>query len=359
MQSSILRAAVFSAVMTISGAALAQDARCARLDAQLRAIEQESDADPARVERYRDAVERQAGELQRTQDYAASIGCDSALFEPPAQCRALDANIRRMDRNLGLLQRQLSRLSGDLGARREAERQRTLALLARLDCNGLPAHEDPDPDQLQASGTFEQLFGPDGAEPHAAPPDADRETALPDTTLPPFGPLPRGSNLRTICVRTCDGYFFPISFATSSASFAGDAETCRRQCPGATVELYAYDNGSQKVEDAVSTVSGGLLSAMPNAFKFRTKLDKSCTCHAQGEASIQSRAPAGDALKRLDEPASPGQGAAAPPAPVAAAPRKAAIDSLPTTEGREIEVTNPDGTKKRVRVIAPGLTPVQ
>src|SRR5690606_7810279 len=45
---------------------------------------------------------------------------------------------------------------------------------------------------------------------------------------------------RTMCVRTCDGYYFPISFATSPANFARDEQACRARCPGARVELYTH-----------------------------------------------------------------------------------------------------------------------
>ena len=47
---------------------------------------------------------------------------------------------------------------------------------------------------------------------------------------------------RTVCVRTCDGYYFPISYATTSEQFPADARTCTAMCPGADVRLYSYAN---------------------------------------------------------------------------------------------------------------------
>ena len=36
---------------------------------------------------------------------------------------------------------------------------------------------------------------------------------------------------RTLCVRTCDGYYFPISFSTTSDQFREDAHTCAGDVP--------------------------------------------------------------------------------------------------------------------------------
>ena len=38
---------------------------------------------------------------------------------------------------------------------------------------------------------------------------------------------------RTVCVRTCDGYYFPISYSTVPNRFADDQRTCQRECPAA------------------------------------------------------------------------------------------------------------------------------
>src|SRR6185503_17187382 len=36
---------------------------------------------------------------------------------------------------------------------------------------------------------------------------------------------------RTVCVRTCDGGYFPVSFATYQARFQDDERTCKSLCP--------------------------------------------------------------------------------------------------------------------------------
>ena len=44
-----------------------------------------------------------------------------------------------------------------------------------------------------------------------------------------FGSLPFAT-YRTICVRLCDGYFFPVSFSTLPNHFPRDADICQQKC---------------------------------------------------------------------------------------------------------------------------------
>ena len=75
-----------------------------------------------------------------------------------------------------------------------------------------------------------------------------------------------------VCVRLCDGYFFP------SATSSGGDEACAAQCPDAPTVRYTEPAGSDRIEDAVST-RGALYSALPVANRYQTKLDDVCRCH--------------------------------------------------------------------------------
>ena len=46
---------------------------------------------------------------------------------------------------------------------------------------------------------------------------------------------------RTLCVRLCDGYYFPISFSATRDRFARDAKTCETSC-GGQARLFVYRN---------------------------------------------------------------------------------------------------------------------
>ena len=65
-----------------------------------------------------------------------------------------------------------------------------------------------------------------------------------------FGNLPFAT-YRTLCVRLCDGYYFPVSFSTLPNHFQRDADVCQSQC-AAPAELYYHQNPGGAVEQMVS-----------------------------------------------------------------------------------------------------------
>ena len=81
-----------------------------------------------------------------------------------------------------------------------------------------------------------------------------------------------GANGLAVCVRLCDGFFFP------SATSSGGDEACAAQCPDAPTTRYTEPVGSDRIEDAVST-RGALYSALPVANRYRTTFDNTCRCH--------------------------------------------------------------------------------
>ena len=80
-----------------------------------------------------------------------------------------------------------------------------------------------------------------------------------------------------VCVRLCDGSFFP---ATSASS--GDAG-CASQCPGAPTELYAMT--SDHIEDSYAMSSGTPYSKLPVASRFQQSHESTCSCQRDGVAS--------------------------------------------------------------------------
>jgi hypothetical protein len=93
------------------------------------------------------------------------------------------------------------------------------------------------------------------------------------------------SQRRSVCVRLCDGYFFPVS-PLARASDLGDHEAaCSGLCPDAPTELFVEPTGSDRIEDAVSR-TGAPYSSLPMAFSNRTSTDKTCTCHRRPGAAF-------------------------------------------------------------------------
>jgi hypothetical protein len=81
---------------------------------------------------------------------------------------------------------------------------------------------------------------------------------------------------RTVCVRLCDGYYFPISYSTMQSHFRRDADACASKC-AAPVELYYHQNPGAEMEQATS-LSGQPYTKLPNAFRHRKEVVAGCSC---------------------------------------------------------------------------------
>ena len=259
---------------------------CPRLEAQLATIDRGSDSgDPAKdeqIRRYQDAATRQQGELDRVTSQARRMGCDSSGFfslfsGQSSQCGPVNNQIQQMRANMEQITTSLERLrSGGLGgADRENQRRSVLTALAQNNCGPQYANA------VRGGGNFlDNLFGNNNPGAPGAP-GAD------------LGP--QSGTFRTVCVRSCDGAYFPISFATVPARFPDDEKTCKALCPAAEATLYAYRNPGEDMNQAVS-ISGQPYSQMPNAFRFRQEFNPSCACKAAGQTWS-------DALKSIDDKA--------------------------------------------------------
>ncbi len=82
---------------------------------------------------------------------------------------------------------------------------------------------------------------------------------------------------RTVCVRLCDGYFFPVSFSTLPNHFERDAEACHAKC-AAPAELYYYQNPGGAVEQMVAANTNELYTQLKTAFRYRKEYVQGCSC---------------------------------------------------------------------------------
>ena len=85
-----------------------------------------------------------------------------------------------------------------------------------------------------------------------------------------------GGTYRTVCVRMCDGFYVPMSFATRRDHFQLDQAKCRATC-GDDAKLFFHRNPGAGIEDAVD-VMGHTYSRLPNAFRFRKTRVEGCSC---------------------------------------------------------------------------------
>lgn len=257
---------------------------CPRLEAQLAMIDRGGGGDPAKdeqIRRYQEAAAKQQGELDRVTSQAKRMGCDSSGFfslfsGQSAQCGPVNNRIQQMRANLDQITTSLERLrGGGFGdAERDNQRRSVLQALAQNNCGPQYANA------VRGPGNFlDNLFGNNNSIPNV--PSAD------------LGP--QSGTFRTVCVRSCDGAYFPISFATVPARFPDDEKTCKNLCPAAEATLYAYRNPGEDMNQAVS-INGQPYSSSPNAFRYRQEFNPSCACKAVGQTWS-------DALKSIDDKA--------------------------------------------------------
>ncbi|MEH2535314.1 hypothetical protein V1274_006323 [Bradyrhizobium sp. AZCC 1614] len=330
---------------------------CIRLEGQLATIDRGAGTgDPAKdeqIRRYQDAEAKQQAELDRVTLQAKRMGCESSGFFSlfsgrSAQCGPVNNQIQQMRANLDQITTSLERLrSGGIGgADRENQRRSVLVALAQNNCGPQYAAAARGP------GNFiDNLFGNNNTLP---PPSAD--LGAPSGTY------------RTVCVRTCDGAYFPVSFATVQARFQDDERTCKALCPAAEANLFAYRNPGEDINQAVS-INGQPYSSLPNAFKFRTEFNASCSCKPAGQTwsealkSVDDRAAVeqqGDIIvteesaRRMQQR---GQSKAAPPPKKGAAPAgTTAAAPAPATAPADTTAATNDKDKP-IRTVGPTFIP--
>lgn len=81
---------------------------------------------------------------------------------------------------------------------------------------------------------------------------------------------------RTMCVRLCDGFYYPISFATIPRQFKKDRNICRTNC-SSRAELFVYKNPGEFIRD-MKTINGFPYTRLRNAFRHHREYVPGCTC---------------------------------------------------------------------------------
>lgn len=111
-----------------------------------------------------------------------------------------------------------------------------------------------------------------------------------------FGGMPFAT-YKTVCVRLCDGYYFPVSFSTLPTHFDRDAEACQSKC-AAPAELFYYQNPGAAVEQAMSLKTKQQYTSLKTAFRYRKEFVQGCSCkQAEYVPTV-----GGDPQRRADAP---------------------------------------------------------
>jgi hypothetical protein len=262
-----------------------QNPFCSRLETQLQTFDRGSN-DASRADQFRkfeEAAANQQNEIERQEATAQRAGCERNSFfvlfsGQQAQCGPINKKVQQMRDNLERIQADMERLRGDPAPERDSQRRAILVALAQNNC-GQQYQQQVAATPPPRPGLLESLFGP-------------KSVFAPGNDAP--GMSAPGGSYRTVCVRTCDGFYYPVSYATNPARFAEDEKTCRQSCPAAETQLYSHRNPGEDINQAVSVNSQQPYTALPTAFRYRTSLDQACSCRRPGETWAQT-------LKSIDD----------------------------------------------------------
>ena len=266
---------------------------CRQLEADLAAASNGGGGGPALIRKYDAAIERQRGQISKARSQSSSAGCGFSLFSRKVrECAGLNATIDRMNANLDALQRKRERLA-EGGSRRD--RGRILAALDAKGCrdNAVAPRRAPLQEANREEGNtnlFDQLFGGNSRQPDTVdtldqPDDSGEERnvsrVLNQPGVPDFPSV--GGEFHTSCVRTCDGYFFPMSNSASTSDFERDQKNCESSCPGTEMQVF-YSRGMDDDSAAMtSSVTGRPYSELPTAYLYKQSnmsRPPACGCNA-------------------------------------------------------------------------------
>ncbi|TDQ33626.1 uncharacterized protein DUF2865 [Phyllobacterium brassicacearum] len=307
------------------------------------------------------SAQQQSLQLQQMRATASKAGCGGFLFSrgDPALCKRYAQSIERMSARVARQQATSDRTRGP-------SRQQILASMNANGCNGsISARNSDEPSNVRRKSLFEVLFGDRDPSPSLVarrPVDersAQRNNRLsaPDTLATTYEGSDPGGNVivkkggyRTLCVRTCDGYYFPISFSSQPRNFPRDQNACTAMCPNGNAQLYYHAVPEQESDDMISVADKKPYSELPSAFNYRTVGLRSvpgCSCHRQpspmSEQLMSDRQSQSSGTTALaEEGTDPGM-----------------VAAVPMNEPAQGDVDDAPAESRDVRMVGPAFFPVE
>jgi hypothetical protein len=333
----------------------AENRVCQVLEAQLRAVSTgNTGGNSRRFEKFDRAVQQQNLQIRKTERVWEGNGCS---YRQSSVCNRVTTSLRQMMSNLGKLKAERARLSSGGGG--ISEWNRILSELRRYGCaagyQNQRARFEPAPSRGRT--ILEQIFGTRTYSDDGAYGNYNSELNW------------RFGTFRTLCVRTCDGYYFPISFSTVENRFEQDLAQCEQMCPGADVRLFFHPMPNGDAETAISYLDKQPYSELSNAFAYRKAIYPDCNCKSDDSNFQQIAGTERDFSEQMEKRAKTGKQQMAAPSPsidfgLSATQAEnlngglsvAAIRSL---LGGSDENTVNMGQKTKIRIVGPVYFPVQ
>ncbi|AYM62433.1 DUF2865 domain-containing protein [Agrobacterium fabrum] len=259
-------------LVLIAPAAAFADQVCDTLYAQLREPPRVI-GNTAEVRRYANALARQNIAIRKIRNDMRSYGCSSGsviIYGNPnaGLCAEIgDALVDAEAERDAIIRDRDDAMAAARYDDGDVRRQRILAALDANGCSTMP-ETDMQPPQAPDVTRYPDAFRQQENEPGQA-------------GLSPYPNAAAEGGLRTLCVRTCDGSFFPIASNASPLDFRAQAEQCQKMCPGTETELYFHSMTDQETADMVSAKTGKPYKDLPTAFAYRNSSPKApgCACN--------------------------------------------------------------------------------
>ncbi|WP_156453366.1 DUF2865 domain-containing protein [Polycladidibacter hongkongensis] len=291
-----------SALIISLESSFARPLACNRLEEEFIDLSARVSLDPV-ADSYQSAIYDQQDAIAQVEAERQANRCGS-FDANMAVCEGYGATLAQMRNNLSILKNQLQELvSREPMAKRLFDVKQSLVELkcSQRSAATPPAGAQPvavvpgqpvpltnqswqaSSDQVGATSSANITSG------NLRPLDGAVSVPLPGQTLAPAqsGGQAKAGGYRTMCVRRCDGLYFPVNDSASPADFAEDQNLCASMCPAAQTELYVYRNGSESEQD-MRSLTGVPYGNHPQAYRFQTGDAPSCSCEGNGQPALQA-----------------------------------------------------------------------
>ena len=235
---------------------------CLKLEAELAKQYYETDTTQEDRNKLKMDLRNVERTYHRLSNQAERKGCYSYFIfskelRRTPRCIRIDKKIRSTKRALAKLNARMNRAARS----RDNKSSRNEQIIRRLARNKCGAQYEREANRRSNSWFGESIFG-------LTPTPRDHRRGADDQF--------RFSTHRTLCVRLCDGYYFPVSFATTTNRFSTDEQLCQSRC-AAPAKLFTHPNPGGDSKYMLS-VAGVPYDNLKNAWRFRKEYIKGCSC---------------------------------------------------------------------------------
>ncbi|OYU49106.1 MAG: hypothetical protein CFE31_06925 [Rhizobiales bacterium PAR1] len=258
----------FAVLVASAGMAEAQSPVCGQIRAELAQLGPSRGGGGGGA--TRDSM-RLRQELSRIQLAIQQNDCNRSGFilfnQPPAVCAPLKAQA-------GQYAAQIRAMEGGGADPSSPRRAQLISALDRYGCNGQQPQQQRGVIYAAPNepGLAERLFGQTSVDGQRDVPPGSESLRDLENDQPPRERL---GGRTAVCVRTCDGYFFPVNFGGIGARDEY-SQVCQRLCPSAETQVFFMPLGAEI--DRAAARDGTPYMSLPAAKRFQTSRDSACFC---------------------------------------------------------------------------------